>query len=97
MTSLSPALFSPSSRTRSFPPLVLPEHAGERLLDGVARHRALAQDALHRHGALLYRGFLLESSDDFRRFAAAFGHPLLGYEFGSTPRTAKGGGVYPST
>src|SRR5688572_16408344 len=97
MTIVSHVLSSDRSRKLSIPRLMLPEHAGERLLDGMTRHRAAAERALYRDGALLYRGFLLESSGDFRRFAEAFGHPLLNYEFGSTPRTAKGGGIYSST
>jgi alpha-ketoglutarate-dependent taurine dioxygenase len=33
----------------------------------------------------------------FQAFAASFGHPLLKYEFGSTPRTAVSKGIYTST
>ncbi|MGA9222360.1 MAG: TauD/TfdA family dioxygenase, partial [Pseudomonas graminis] len=39
-----------------------------------------------------------EGVEGFQRFAASFGHPLLNYEFGSTPRSqVDGKGVYTST
>jgi alpha-ketoglutarate-dependent taurine dioxygenase len=59
--------------------------------------RPLIDEHLPRAGGLLFRGFELAGIDGFRRFAAGFGHPLLSYEFGSTPRTGLGGGVYTST
>lgn len=57
----------------------------------------LIEEHLPRSGGVLFRGFGVAGVDGFRRFAAGFGHPLLSYEFGSTPRTALGGGVYTST
>ncbi|ENO99089.1 taurine catabolism dioxygenase TauD, TfdA family protein 2 [Thauera phenylacetica B4P] len=48
-------------------------------------------------GGVLLRGFAVPSVEDFRAFAAGFGHPLLSYDFGSTPRTEVGGGVYTTT
>ena len=41
--------------------------------------------------------FRLDGAEQFRQFAAGFGHPLLNYEFGSTPRTNVTQGVYTST
>lgn len=55
------------------------------------------RDALGTVGAVLLRGYTVESVEAFRAFAAAFGHPLLSYEFGSTPRSKVEGGVYSST
>ncbi|WP_373281461.1 TauD/TfdA family dioxygenase [Herbaspirillum rubrisubalbicans] len=55
------------------------------------------QAQLEQVGAILFRGFDFSSADSFHRFAAAFGAPLLSYEFGSTPRRALGKGVYTST
>lgn len=52
-------------------------------------------------GAILFRGFDVGDAataiDTFRDFAASFGHPLLNYEFGSTPRSSVSGGIYTST
>ncbi|GAB3466529.1 TauD/TfdA family dioxygenase [Azotobacter salinestris] len=79
------------------PVLITPAEAGEPLLDAFPRLRAQIESHLATVGGVLLRGFAVPSLDAFREFAAAFGHPLLSYEFGSTPRTAVGGGVYTST
>ena len=79
------------------PVLVTPSRSGEPLLDAVARLRDRIESDLLTVGGVLFRDFAVPSVDDFRAFAASFGHPLLGYEFGSTPRSAVGGGVYTST
>ncbi|MGY6217061.1 TauD/TfdA family dioxygenase [Methylolobus aquaticus] len=57
----------------------------------------LIDEHLPHRGGLLFRGFEVDGIEGFRGFAAGFGHPLLNYEFGSTPRTELGGGVYTST
>lgn len=48
-------------------------------------------------GGVIFRGFSLDGADAFRAFAGDFGHPLLTYEFGSTPRSQVTSGVYTST
>lgn len=79
------------------PVLITPSTVGEPLLEAVARLQAQIEAHLLEGGGVLLRGFQVPSVEHFRAFAAAFGHPLLNYEFGSTPRTAVGGGVYTST
>lgn len=59
--------------------------------------KELVDEHLLRDGGILFRGFGLEGAEQFRQFAASFGHPLLNYEFGSTPRTNVTQGVYTST
>lgn len=75
------------------------EAAGEGLSLGASL--PLMRDTVERHlrtgGGVLFRGFTLEGADAFRAFAADFGHPLLTYEFGSTPRSQVTSGVYTST
>ena len=58
---------------------------------------ALVDEHLLRDGGILFRGFTLAGAEQFREFAASFGHPLLSYEFGSTPRSSVTQGVYTST
>lgn len=58
---------------------------------------AIAEQHLLRVGGVLFRGFQVPAIEAFRTFAGAFGHPLLGYEFGSTPRSKLREGVYSST
>jgi alpha-ketoglutarate-dependent taurine dioxygenase len=70
---------------------------GQPLADALATMRPRIDQALHERGGVLLRGFAVAGADAFRGFAAGFGHPLLGYDFGSTPRTRLGDGVYSST
>lgn len=48
-------------------------------------------------GAILFRGFKFIDDNDFYDFVKSFGLNLLRYEFGSTPRSHLGNGVYTST
>lgn len=79
------------------PVLILPAFSGETLAQVLVRLRADIEGLVSTVGGVLLRGFEVPSVPDFRAFAAGFGHPLLSYEFGSTPRSAVGGGVYTST
>lgn len=79
------------------PTLLTPSRDGESLHDALPRLREPIEAQLARVGGVLLRGFDVPSVDAFRAFAAGFGHPLLSYEFGSTPRSAVGGGIYTST
>ncbi|WP_148713630.1 TauD/TfdA family dioxygenase [Chitinolyticbacter meiyuanensis] len=79
------------------PVLLTPEYAGEPLQAALPRLKGEIERLLPRLGGVLLRGFAVPSVEHFRQFAADFGHPLLSYEFGSTPRSAVGGGVYTST
>jgi alpha-ketoglutarate-dependent taurine dioxygenase len=71
--------------------------AGVSLIDALPEIRRLADRHLSVAGGLLFRGFRLDGASAFRAFAAGFGHPLLTYEFGSTPRSKIEQGVYTST
>jgi alpha-ketoglutarate-dependent taurine dioxygenase len=79
------------------PCLIEPAFKGESLLDARARLRPLIEQQLLKVGGVLLRGFTVPEVADFQTFAASFGHPLLTYEFGSTPRTAVSKGIYTST
>ncbi|WP_039920407.1 TauD/TfdA family dioxygenase [Thauera phenylacetica] len=79
------------------PVLITPSMPGESLLDAQHRLRSDIESMVSTVGGVLLRGFAVPSVEDFRAFAAGFGHPLLSYDFGSTPRTEVGGGVYTTT
>ena len=67
-------------------------------LGDVWRHRReLIDQLLLQTGGVLLRGFDVPSVADFQAFAKGYGHPLLNYEFASTPRSAVSTGVYTST
>jgi len=85
------------AEARTLPGCVHPAEAGTSLEEAAPQLRAHAAEALERVGALLFRGFRVPDVAAFRRFAAGFGHELLSYEFGSTPRRKVEAGVYTST
>lgn len=78
-------------------PTVVHTVQGGSWRDEIHNIKALVDEHLHQSGALLLRGFQVQGEADFQAFAASFGSPLLSYEFGSTPRTDLGKGVYTST
>ncbi|MGP9685816.1 TauD/TfdA family dioxygenase [Halomonas sp. AOP25-F1-15] len=79
------------------PIMISPAYPGQPLLEAFGDLRADIESLLTRVGGVLLRGFDVPSVDDFQQFAAAFGHPLLSYEFASTPRSAVSSGIYTST
>jgi alpha-ketoglutarate-dependent taurine dioxygenase len=79
------------------PVIIRPSSQGESLQDAFERLQTQLEEAVSTVGGVLLRGFDVPSVEAFQQFSAAFGHPLLSYDFGSTPRTAVGGGIYTST
>ncbi|MGC4060240.1 MAG: TauD/TfdA family dioxygenase [Aquabacterium sp.] len=79
------------------PVLFTPVWEGETLMDAFPRLQSDIEGQLRTVGGVLLRGFQVPSVQHFQQFAAAFGHPLLSYEFASTPRSAVDAGVYTST
>jgi len=79
------------------PWLVLSRRPGLSLLAAKGLLVHCAEQYLLRAGALLFRGFDVGGVADFQAFTRGFGHELLGYEFGSSPRSRIAAGVYSST
>lgn len=79
------------------PIMISPAYPGQPLLEAFGELRADIESLVARVGGVLLRGFDVPSVDQFQQFAAAFGHPLLSYEFASTPRSAVSSGIYTST
>jgi alpha-ketoglutarate-dependent taurine dioxygenase len=84
-------------RKRAAIPPILTATADERLFEALAARRKDIDEALLTVGGVLLRGYRVDDVEAFRAFAASFGHELLSYEFGSTPRSEVEGGVYTST
>jgi alpha-ketoglutarate-dependent taurine dioxygenase len=59
--------------------------------------RAFLEDQLLIHGAILFRGFALQSLDDFQQFIAAATSGALPYTERSSPRSQVEGNIYTST
>jgi amino acid adenylation domain-containing protein len=78
------------------PLLIEPTEAGVNLAEWVRGERAHLDALLSRHAALLFRGFSLNSTAAFERFADA-ACPSLYSDYGDLPRGSAGGRVYSST
>jgi alpha-ketoglutarate-dependent taurine dioxygenase len=81
----------------ALPLLARPRAPGMRLDQALPGLAGLVDRQLPQVGAILFRGFAVPGLEAFRAFASGFGHPLLGYELGSTPRSQLAEGVYTST
>lgn len=82
---------------RPLPLLIEPRSANVDLVAWAAQHRAQLEDKLLRHGALLFRGFTLDSIEHFERVIGALSPGALEYMFRASPRTRLGGNIYTST
>lgn len=69
----------------------------DSLVEHVTAERQLLRSLLHKHGALLLRGFDVDGIDDFQAAVKAMSGELLPYEERSSPRSTIKGRVYTST
>ncbi|MFF9642511.1 TauD/TfdA family dioxygenase [Kitasatospora aureofaciens] len=70
---------------------------GVRLDRWIGANRARLVDELHRHGALLFRGFAVDSPAEFGSAARAYSPDLLDYLERAAPRTEIADKVFTST
>lgn len=78
-------------------PLVIePESVALDLAEWAAANQNFINENLPKHGAILFRGFDVNSVSDFEAFASAICPELFG-EYGDLPREELGGKVYGST
>lgn len=82
---------------RSMPLVIRPAFKGVSLREWARTSRGLVEDRLARHGALLFRGFELDSVEDFQQVAREICGKLLEYKERSSPRTHLGNNIYTST
>jgi alpha-ketoglutarate-dependent taurine dioxygenase len=94
MVDFSESLMNAGRRT----PLIIQgnhEHAG--LPELMAARGGYFRDRLTQHGAILFRGFAVDSLEEFDSLASAFSNDRLSYTFQSSPRTLVGHRVYTAT
>jgi alpha-ketoglutarate-dependent taurine dioxygenase len=73
-------------------------HAENSLARLYTENTELVEQAIHRHGAILFRGFDVDTPGDFARLCrAASQNRLMAYVDGNSPRTRLGSGIYTST
>ncbi|MFB2923834.1 condensation domain-containing protein [Aerosakkonema funiforme] len=86
--------YLPSSEM--LPLVIKPEVLDINIIDWVKNNPEFIESKLLHHGALLFRGFNLNSVAGFENFAGAICPELFG-EYGDLPREGVGGKVYGST
>ena len=83
---------------REIPMVVRPTVHGVDLNAWAAEHGTYIRDLVDRHGAVLFRGFHIDTVEDFQTFVERTSDgPALDYKDRSTPRETRGSKVYTST
>ena len=88
---------------KSLPLLVEPEETSpaarsvSSLIDSISDNRALVDSWLHEYGAILFRGFSIDTIEEFDAAVRAIQPQLLDYVEGDSPRTKISGKIYTST
>jgi alpha-ketoglutarate-dependent taurine dioxygenase len=79
-------------------PLVIkPAMDGVDLMAWAENEREYIQEQLRTHGGILFRGFNINSTDDFESFIRAVSGDPLEYKERSSPRSQVSGNIYTST
>jgi alpha-ketoglutarate-dependent taurine dioxygenase len=81
---------------QSLPLVIEPASADVDLAEWTLSNEKTVEQYLLRHGAILFRGFAVDSVDEFEHIAAASCPELFG-EYGDLPREEQGGKIYGST
>lgn len=80
-----------------FPLVVEPGTGGVDLVAWAAGRREWVEAELHKHGALLFRGFDVDSPSRFEQFITATSSGPLEYHERTSPRSRVSGNIYTST
>ncbi|AGC43392.1 Taurine catabolism dioxygenase TauD/TfdA [Myxococcus stipitatus DSM 14675] len=81
----------------SLPRLARPTLPGIDLAEWARAHRPVIEAQLHRHGAILFRGFGIHSPEAMNRLIQGISESALPYEERSSPRSQVSGNIYTST
>ena len=93
----TPAATAPRQASGTLPVVFAPASPGLPIARAHATLGPAIDQALRDHGGVLFRGYAVAGAEEFRSFARGFGHPLVTYDFGSTPRSRVAEGIYSST
>lgn len=80
-----------------FPLVVKPSAVGMQLNDWVAQNRAEFQEKVNTYGAILFRGFHINTVEKFENFSKLYADTPLEYNLRSSPRYSVGKNVYHTT
>jgi alpha-ketoglutarate-dependent taurine dioxygenase len=81
----------------TLPLLLEPTVEGLSLVDWAVSNRQQIEQQLLRYGAILFRGFDVNTCAEFEQFMKTLAGDLLDYSYRSTPRTQVSGKIYTST
>ena len=82
---------------RSLPLSIVPALEGLSLPQWATTNRDFIRQRLQRHGGILFRGFDVNSVNEFELFLQSLTGDLLDYSYRSTPRSQVSGRIYTST
>jgi alpha-ketoglutarate-dependent taurine dioxygenase len=85
------------SHEQQFPLVMQPHNDNVDLHEWVKTNSANLERALGEHGAILFRGFKLQSPSEFERFIRAVSGDALEYNERTSPRSQISGRIYTST
>lgn len=83
--------------SKGYPMVYTPASAAVNLLEWVSMNLKTVEEHLHRHGAVLFRGFNMDNVEGFQAFLKTLGHVPLKYTNRSSPRTEIQNNIYTST
>jgi alpha-ketoglutarate-dependent taurine dioxygenase len=93
----SPVDTYPPGPGHPYPFVIQARHAFVVLPEWIASHRAFVDQALSRHGGILFRGFPVHTVAAFGQVVECFGENTLPYTQRSSPRTEIVRNIYTST
>ncbi|MEM0578418.1 TauD/TfdA family dioxygenase [Flavobacterium polysaccharolyticum] len=80
-----------------FPLVIKPSTVGLQLNDWLAQNRSLFEEKVNQYGAILFRGFHINTVEKFEDFSKLYADTPLEYNLRSSPRYAVGKNVYHTT
>jgi alpha-ketoglutarate-dependent taurine dioxygenase len=78
-------------------PLIIEADRNRNISEWIVEHRTALHGHLEQYGAILLRGFDIDTESRFVDCIKTFSDDIVEYVYRSTPRTALGGGVYTAT
>ena len=87
----------PLADEKLLPLVIQPAVHGVSLISWTRNNRDFIETNLRKHGGILFRKFVLQSSDEFEQFIAAVSGEVLEYRERSSPRLHVSGNIYTST
>jgi alpha-ketoglutarate-dependent taurine dioxygenase len=89
--------FEPFSADTSMLLVARPRHHEIDLAEWTTHHRSLVEQRLRQHGAILFRGFSIDTVNRFKEYSLGLTDKLDGYDERTSPRKELGDNIFTST